>query len=75
MALGYLASYQHMGSFSVECEAGCTCEGVHNHTAFHPLAIVILQNGESPSALSSPGIMQTILCRVEAHVCKTKVQD
>ena len=35
MALGYLASYQHMGSFSVECVAGCACEGVRNHTASH----------------------------------------
>ena len=35
MALGYLASYQHMGSFSVECIAGCACEGVQNHTASH----------------------------------------
>ena len=35
MALGYLASYQHMGSFSVECVAGCVCEGVRNHTASH----------------------------------------
>lgn len=35
MALGYLGSYQHMGSFSVECVAGCACEGVRNHTASH----------------------------------------
>ena len=35
MALGYLASYQHMGSFSIDCVAGCVCEGVQNHTASH----------------------------------------
>ena len=35
MALGYLASYQHMGSFSIECVAGCACAGVRNHSASH----------------------------------------
>ena len=35
MGLGYLGSYQHMGSFSVKCQAGCTCEGISNHSASH----------------------------------------
>ena len=34
LALRYLRSYEHMGSFSIECISGCTCEGVSNHTAW-----------------------------------------
>ena len=34
LALSYLRSYEHMGSFSIECISGCTCEGVSNHTAW-----------------------------------------
>ena len=35
LALGMLESYEHMGSFSIECVAGCTCEGVAQQSATH----------------------------------------